>query len=99
MLVDIPQGVEDEADIVVPQPPVIRQRRPPIDRPLMASAADQVRRRIVPPVTKKLRIWLTPILITFGLAIVGFIVSAYMINGEEICLDRRPWWGPAGERL
>jgi hypothetical protein len=48
----------------------------------------------VPPVTKKLHIWLTPILITFGLAIVGFIVSAYMINGEEICLDRRPWWGP-----
>ena len=54
----------------------------------------QLLRRIVPPVTKKLRIWLTPILITFGLAIVGFIVSAYMINGEEICLDRRPWWGP-----
>jgi len=45
----------------------------------------------VPPVTKKLRIWLTAILIPFGLAIVGFIFSAYMINGEEICLDRRPW--------
>jgi hypothetical protein len=54
----------------------------------------QVLRRIVPPVTKKLRIRLAAILIPFGLAIVGFIFSAYMINGEEICLDRRPWWGP-----
>ena len=58
------------------------------------SLTHEVVRRIVPPVTEKLRIWLSAIVIPFGLAIVGFIVSAYMINGEEICLDRRPWWGP-----
>jgi hypothetical protein len=23
-----------------------------------------------------------------------WIVSALLINGEEICLDRSPWWGP-----
>ena len=34
-------------------------------------------------VTKKLRIWAVPL--------VGVIGVAYMINGEEICLDRHPW--------
>ena len=58
------------------------------------SLTHEVLRRIVPRVSEKLRIWLAAILIPFGLAIVGFIVSAYMINGEEICLDRHPWWGP-----
>jgi hypothetical protein len=50
----------------------------------------QALRRTVPPVTKKLRIRLGAVLIPFGLAIVGFIFSPHMINGEEICLDRRP---------
>jgi hypothetical protein len=39
-------------------------------------------------VTKKLRIWAVPL--------VGVIGVAYMINGEEICLDRHPWWGAPG---
>jgi hypothetical protein len=47
-----------------------------------------------PPVTKKLRIWLISIFVAIAVPLVGVIGVAYMINGEEICLDRHPWWGP-----
>jgi len=49
-------------------------------------------------VTRKLRIWLISIFITLAVPLVGVIGAAYMINGEEICLDRHPWVGTAGER-
>ena len=45
-------------------------------------------------VTKKLRIWLISIFVALAVPLVGVIGVAYMINGEEICLDRHPWWGP-----
>lgn len=45
-------------------------------------------------VTNKLRIWLISIFVALAVPLVGVIGVAYMINGEEICLDRHPWWGP-----
>jgi hypothetical protein len=45
-------------------------------------------------VTTKLRIWLISIFVALAVPLVGVIGVAYMINGEEICLDRHPWWGP-----
>ena len=44
--------------------------------------------------TKKLRVWLISIFVALAVPLVGVIGVAYMINGEEICLDRHPWWGP-----
>jgi hypothetical protein len=44
-------------------------------------------------VTTLLRIWPFAILVAFAL-IVGFIGFQIMVAGEEICLDRHPWWGP-----
>jgi hypothetical protein len=41
-------------------------------------------------VTKKLRIWLISIFVAFAVPLVG-VIGTYMINGEEICLDRHPW--------
>jgi hypothetical protein len=41
-------------------------------------------------VTKKLRIWLISIFVALTVPLVGVIGIAYMINGEEICLDRHP---------
>ena len=46
------------------------------------------------PMTKKLRIWLISIFVALAVPLVGVISVAYMINGEEICLDRHPGWGP-----
>ena len=46
------------------------------------------------PMTKKLRIWLISIFVALAVPLVGVIGVAYMINGEQICLDRHPWWGP-----
>ena len=44
--------------------------------------------------TKKLRVWLISIFVALAVPLVGVIGVAYMINGEEICLDHHPWWGP-----
>ena len=45
-------------------------------------------------VTKKLRISLISIFVALAVPLVGVIGVAYLINGEEVCLDRHPWWGP-----
>ena len=45
--------------------------------------------------TKKLRVWLISIFVALAVPLDGVICVAYMINGEENCLDRHPWWGPA----
>jgi hypothetical protein len=45
-------------------------------------------------VMKKLRISLISLFVALAAPLVSVIGVAYMINGEEICLDRHPWWGP-----
>jgi hypothetical protein len=44
--------------------------------------------------TKKLCIWLISIFVALAVPLVGVIVFGVMVSGEEICLDRHPWWGP-----
>ena len=46
------------------------------------------------PMTKKLRIWLISIFVALAVPHFGVIVFGVMVAGEEICLDRHPWWGP-----
>jgi hypothetical protein len=29
-----------------------------------------------------------------ALVLVGAIAFEFMVAGEDICLDRHPWWGP-----
>jgi hypothetical protein len=38
--------------------------------------------------------WLIALMIIFLLLLIGFIVFLGLAAGEEICLDRWPWWGP-----
>ena len=38
--------------------------------------------------------WLIALMIIFLLLLIGFIVFLGLATGEEICLDRWPWWGP-----
>ena len=45
-------------------------------------------------VTKKLRIWLISIFVALARCRSSASSASYMINGEEVCLDRHPWWGP-----
>jgi hypothetical protein len=47
--------------------------------------------------TKKLRIWLISIFVALAVPLVGVIVVGVMVSGEEICLDRSPVVGTAGE--
>ena len=44
--------------------------------------------------TTKLRVWLISAFFGLALTLVGFIVIVGMFTGEELCLDRHPWWGP-----
>jgi hypothetical protein len=39
------------------------------------------------------RFWPFAVLIIFALTFIGFVVFEFMVAGEEICLDRHPWWG------
>jgi hypothetical protein len=48
-------------------------------------------------VTKRFRIWLISIFVALAVPLVGVIFVGYMVNGEEICLDRHPWWGPPND--
>ena len=43
---------------------------------------------------ERLRIWLISIFVALAVPLVYVIVVGYMVNGEEICPDRHPWWGP-----
>ena len=37
------------------------------------------------------------LLVTLTLAFVAFITVMWLVAGEEICLDRKPWWGPPND--
>jgi hypothetical protein len=43
---------------------------------------------------KERHIWLIVLMIIFALLFIGFVGFLYLGAGEEICLDRWPWWGP-----
>ena len=44
--------------------------------------------------TKNPHFWIAGILVSFSLAIVGFIVIMGLFTGEYLCSGRHPWWGP-----
>jgi hypothetical protein len=44
-----------------------------------------------------LRSWPFAIWLAIVVVLLGVIAFAYLINGEEICLDRHPWWGPPND--
>jgi hypothetical protein len=44
-----------------------------------------------------IRLWPFAVLIAFAFMFLGFIAFEYMVAGEEICLDRHPWWGPPND--
>jgi len=48
-------------------------------------------------VTAKLRVSLISTFFALALALVGFIVVVGIFTGEELCLDRHPWWGPPND--
>jgi hypothetical protein len=33
-------------------------------------------------------------MIILSLVLIGIIGWLFLVNGEYLCLDRRPWWGP-----
>jgi hypothetical protein len=35
--------------------------------------------------------------IALALVILGFVVVMYLAVDEQICFDRRPWWGPPND--
>jgi hypothetical protein len=45
-------------------------------------------------VTTILRFWPRAVWLAVVLVLLGVIAFGYIVNGEEICLDRHPWWGP-----
>jgi hypothetical protein len=45
-------------------------------------------------VTTRLQIGLIALLSTFVLMFIGFIYVMGLAMDEQICFDRRPWWGP-----
>ena len=34
------------------------------------------------------------LMIILSLLLIGIIGWLFLVNGEYLCLDRRPWWGP-----
>jgi hypothetical protein len=34
------------------------------------------------------------LMIILSLVLIGIIGWLVLVNGEYLCLDRRPWWGP-----
>jgi hypothetical protein len=44
-----------------------------------------------------IRFWPWTIWLPIVLVLLGVIAFGYLVNGEEICLDRRPWWGPPND--
>jgi hypothetical protein len=34
------------------------------------------------------------LMIFLSLVLIGIIGWLFLVNGEYLCLDRRPWWGP-----
>jgi hypothetical protein len=34
------------------------------------------------------------LMIILSLVLIGIIGWLFLVNGEYLCLDRRPWWGP-----
>jgi hypothetical protein len=56
---------------------------PTVVNPLQASA---------PP--KKRPTGLIVLMIILPLLLIGIIGWLALVNGEYLCLDRRPWWGP-----
>ena len=44
-----------------------------------------------------IRFWPWTIWLPIVLVLLGVIAFGYFVNGEEICLDRHPWWGPPND--
>ena len=43
---------------------------------------------------EKRLIGLIVLMIILSLVLIGIIGWLFLVNGEYLCLDRRPWWGP-----
>ena len=44
-----------------------------------------------------IRFWPWTIWLPIVLVLLGVIAFGYLVTGEEICLDRHPWWGPPND--
>jgi hypothetical protein len=44
-----------------------------------------------------IRFWPWTIWLPIVLVLLGVIAFEYLVNGEVICLDRHPWWGPPND--
>lgn len=44
-----------------------------------------------------IRLWPFAVLISFLLVLMSVIAFGFTVSGEEICLDRHPWWGPPND--
>jgi hypothetical protein len=50
---------------------------------------------LLPPAPPKKRpTGLIVLMIILALLLIGIIGWLALVNGEYLCLDRRPWWGP-----
>ena len=60
------------------------------------TTADAKTRDWIAPMVVKVLIRLGALAAVLGL-FMTFIIFLSMVTGEDICLDRKPWWGPPND--